>query len=322
MNVAMGSRLKSICWGLHWMCWAVVLAACTGQTSASSNDAPVMGDFAPADTPAHDSILLPEDDLEDDPNRPAEKGEEELAQLQKQWTDAYQAERKLLMTNRLQAWIDELYAQADPNDISFRPQLTADQFAALSFREVFAYQMYYPEDWSQVYDVTHAYAGKIQAICRKLPEENTGYFLTDRDKEVLNNDTTARPLPDQRGYHWSERQLEALYKDTAEVRKIILECLNTNHAVSIPMMRNIAKFNVKAALIPLIHIYRSQPVKDDLILTTLVELMERLNFWDWVYSPECKAMVVDDYGTLPLTAANVEEIVKYAEKLAAKPVIK
>jgi hypothetical protein len=317
----MGSHWKWIYGGLLAACGAVTIVACTSQSSASTGDAPLMSSLTVVDSPATDSTIFPETAISQDPNQPAFKSQTEIEALQKRWKDAYEAERQLLLSKRLQLWLEDLYGLDDPNMPDVRAKLTDEQFEALSFKEKLAYQMYYPEDWSQNCKVFWSYGGIYQAIARELPQENTGYFYTERDEEALHKDTTAGRqvfLPDQAGFHWSERQLEALYRDTAEVKRIVLETMATTQTVSIPMMRTIVKFNVKAALLPLIDIYRKQTVKDDLILTTLMELMERLNFFDWIYSPLCKAIVVDENYTLPLTQANADEIISYAEKLAAK----
>ncbi|MEY3444244.1 MAG: hypothetical protein RLZZ519_2525, partial [Bacteroidota bacterium] len=230
-------------------------------------------------------------DLHLDPSLPPQKSPKEIDVLNKRWGDAWESNHAFLMTDRLEKWLAAIPDSSDGDGYPIRLNLKKDQFAALDAREKLAYQMFHPEEWSQNCAEFGVAAGYIQAISRNLPY-------------------------DEDGDYWSERQMAALIKDSVAVGKVILECLSTNKSPSIPLMRAIAELKVKDAILPLIDIYESQEIKDDLILTTLIELMERANYWKWVYSPTCKSMVVSEGNVLPLDSATIAEILKFAREFA------
>jgi hypothetical protein len=299
---------------------AAVLASCAGSTTPTPHTSSIVADYVEADSPVSSMDTVPVM-TEVEPPLPPMKSSAELGRLQAQWAAAHAAERTFLMSSRLQRWLKELKATMDPNDPSVRPQLTDDQFGALSVKEMLAYQMYYPEDWSQLCLFSNTYAGRAAGIARALPQENMVYIVDSGKLEYLPADSnmTLEALdivPFASGYHWSDRQLEALRKDSVAVKRLVLECLATHGQVSIAMMRTIANFKIKEAILPLMDIYRRQAVKDELILTTIMEIMERSNYWKWIYSPVCKSVVAAPYEVIPLTQTNLDEIFKHAQTFA------
>lgn len=197
------------------------------------------------------------------------------------------------MTPRLEGWIKErqlLYSGDDP-----APNVALDdtQFQALTSQEKLAYQLFYPEDYAQSGLGHRAFSGNVLAISRKLPA------LAD-------------------GLAPSERQMQAVRKDSNAIKKIILNSLETNRAASVELLYDIVALKLIKAIPLLIQIYQGQALKDDLLLTTLVALMEHSNFWPWIYSPEFKAMLVDPNETIPLTPPNIDKIITMAQKLASR----
>lgn len=224
------------------------------------------------------------------PAYPPSKPDAEIAALRQQWSAALATERKTLMTDRLEQWL----AALENNDGQGATLLPDAQFAELTTQELLAFLMLHPEDWIQDDSPEVSPAGQIQAISRHLPHDSTHLFP-------------------------SERQVEALRRDSNVVKRMVVDCISLHKAVSIPMLRTVVEFKLRKAILPLIAVYKSQTTKDDLILTTLAELMERSNFWEWVNGPLCKAMAVDAHGTIPLTRENADNIIAYAQRLAAKP---
>jgi hypothetical protein len=227
-----------------------------------------------------------------DPSLPPAKPKAELDALNKIWRDALEADRKWLVSERLEDWMKGLKDTDDEDGMPVHGLLTDAQFASLTTKEKLGYAMFHPEGWSQNCAEFSESAGHIQAISRMLPYDETGDF-------------------------WSDRQMDALRKDSVAVKKIILECISTNNTVSIPMMHNISEFKVWAAIPKLIEIYNAQTTKDDLLLTTMIALMERASFWKWINSDLNKAMVGDENGIIALTPENAQQIIDYAQKFAA-----
>ncbi len=294
MRIESTARMKLTATVLFWMMLPSLLFVFQGCNDATPSQ--TLGPDTLADSQA---IASPDSvadtargyDLHLDPSLPPQKSRKEIDALNKRWGDAWEADREFLMTDRLEKWLKAIPDSSDADGYPIRLKLKKEQFAALDAKELLAYQMFHPEEWSQNCAEFGVAAGYIQAISRNLPYEDDGDY-------------------------WSERQMAALIKDSVAVGKVVLECLSTNKSPSIPLMRAIAELKVKEAILPLIDIYESQEIKDDLILTTLVELMERANYWKWVYSPTCKLMVVSEGNVLPLDAPTIAEILKFAREFA------
>lgn len=269
----------------------VALQSCTEGTSNKT-----LGPDTTADTQA---IALPDSVLDTakgynlhlEPGLPPQKSRKEIDILNKRWGDAWQIEYDYLVTDQLEKWLKAIEDSTDEDGWPIRRKLKKDQFAALNAQELLAYHMFHPEEWSQNCAEFGVSAGYIQGISRALPY-------------------------DEDGNYWSERQMAALIKDSVAVGAVVVECLQKHKTASIPMMRAVAELKVKEAVVPLIAIYEAQEVKDDLILTTLIELMERANYWKWVYSPTGKQIVVTHGNVLPLDSATIADILKFAREFA------
>lgn len=219
------------------------------------------------------------------------KSQDVLDQLQRGWDAALEAERKTLLSARLRGWIEELESQSDPASPGSRAVLDKDRYAQLNPQERLAYRIFYPEGQLEDGEYERSFAGQMMCISRFLPEDPDGRYL-------------------------SARQMADMLRDTAEVRPMILDCIVQNGTVSIPLMREIGTSKYKRCLPALIAIYERQAVKDDLILTTLSEVMEKSNFWEWLKGSVSHQMILDPNATAPLTPQNVAEIIAYARKFA------
>jgi hypothetical protein len=264
-------------------------ASCTVVERDGATVAVPLSDSMPADTSHVQVALTPEFN----PTLPPKKPAGELEKLGKMWEDALAAEQKLLGTQRLRDGMAGLQDFTGADGIPIHGELKDALFTSLNAREYLAYELVHPESWSEDEVGTGIWAGQIQGIARKLPKIASG---------------------DQP----SERQMEALRKDTIGLKKIVLECLTTNKSVSIPMLRIIAEFKIFPAVGPLVAIYQDQAIKDDLILTTLVQLMEKGMYWDWLKSDPFKAMLIDPDGMAPLSRQNADAIIGFAQAFAAR----
>lgn len=283
---------------LRWLwlpCLVIAFAGCNDTAPANAHSPETVADSQSIAAP--DSLTKPlgADDLHLDPSLPPQKPGKEIDVLNKRWNDAWEKEYDYLVSKRLQGWLDAIPDSSDEEGWPIRLKLDNQKFEELNAAELLAYQMFHPEEWSQNCAEFGEAAGNVQAISR--------FFPNDED-----------------GNYWSERQMAALIKDSVAVKAVILECLSQHQVASISLMRTIAELGVREAVMPLIDIYNAQEeVKDDLILTTLMQLMERANYWKWVYSPTCKSMVVADGYFLPLDEATIGEILKFAREFAEGP---
>lgn len=219
------------------------------------------------------------------------KPQEVLAQLRSGWDAALDAEKKFLLSPRLRGWIEDLETQSDPASPGSRAVLDEGRYAQLNPQERLAYRLFYPEGQLEDGEYEVSYAGQMMCISRWLPDDPQGRYL-------------------------SARQMTDVLRDTSAIRPMILDCIATNGSVSIPMMQEIVRSKFKRSLPALIAVYERQAVKDDLLLTTLSEVMEKSNFWEWLKGNVCHQMVLDPNGTAPLSPENIAEIIAYARKFA------
>lgn len=238
-----------------------------------------------------DTVQQALDSLEVDTLLPPMKPQAERRQLQKYWEDALALEQRLLSTEALDRSVAELKDFVGDDGIPIRGELKDAEFAKLSMRELLAYQIMHPESWAEVEGKQQTRAGQILGISRKLPQDIDGFEPSDR-------------------------QMSALRKDTNALKSIVLECLDKNHVASIPLLRIIAEFKIREAILPLVSIYAAQTIKDDLILTTLTLLMEKAMYWKWLKSEPFKVMLLDANGTAALTEQNIAEILEFARQFA------
>lgn len=230
--------------------------------------------------------------------RPTPKSEEERAKIEKQWADAIAAEKKFLGSPKLIGWMGDLKFTTDEDGFDQPGKLTDAQFKGLSFSEKFCYYLFHPEMASQNCSMAFFDVGLIQGISGSLPFDGEEYP--------------------------SDRQLEAMNTQKAELEKWILKSISTNKAISIPMMQAVVAFEVKSAIVPLLDLYQQQTVKDDLLLSTCIEMMRKAEYADWSSSnvaTEMREEMGGDYqGEMrdfaALNDANVQEIIALAKKFA------
>ncbi len=277
-------RLKHSLLGLCLM-FTLTWSACK-QSVSEAKPVVVLQDSTKADT-----VQQALDSLAVDTLLPPMKSQAARRQLQTYWEDALALERALLGNENLNRSILELKDFVGDDGIPIRGELKDAEFAKLSVRELLAYQIMHPESWAEVEGNQQTRAGQILGISRKLPQ-------------------------DAEGFEPSERQMSALRKDTSALKNIVLECLEQDHAASIPLLRIISEFKIREAILPLVSIYQAQTVKDDLILTTLTLLMEKSMYWKWLKSDPFKSMLLDVTGTAALTEENAAQILEFARQFS------
>ncbi len=251
-----------------------------------------------ADSAQNNAAQAPDVTEAEGGNRPTLKSEAERAKIEQQWADAIAAEKKLLGSPKLLGWMGELKSTTDEDGFDQPGKLTDAQFKGLSFSEKFCYYLFHPEMASQNCSMAFFDVGLIQGISGSLPFDGEEYP--------------------------SDRQLEAMNTQKAEVEKWILKSISTNKAISIPMMQAIVAFEVKSAIVPLLDLYQQQTVKDDLLLSACVEMMRKAEYADWGSSnvaAEMQKEMGGEYGPerrdyAALNDANVQEIIALAKKFA------
>ena len=271
----------------------LALSACNSPSAESTQSA-----ISNADSLAASAAQAPDNQEEGESLRPTLKSEPERSRLQKQWADAVAAEKKFLGSPKLIGWIGELKSSTDEDGFDQPGKLTETQFKGLAFQEKLCYYLFHPEMASQNCSMAFFDIGLIQGISGSLPFDSEEYQ--------------------------SERQLEALTTQKAELEKWVLKSIETNKTVSIPMMQLIVAFELKSAITPLLNLYAAQSLKDDLLLTTCIEMMRKAEFADWVNSEvaaEMKQEMGGEYGPemrdyAAINDANVQEVIALAKKFA------
>jgi hypothetical protein len=194
--------------------------------------------------------------------------------------------------------MEALKSTTDEDGFDHPGKLTDAQYKGLSFQEKFCYYLFHPEMASQNCSMALFDIGLVQGISGSLP-------------------FGAEEYP-------SDRQIESMESQKAEIATWALKCISTNKAVSIQMMQAIVAYDVKAAIVPLLDLYASQPLKDDLLLTTCIELMRKAEYPAWTNSDVAAEMQVEiggDYGGergdfAALTDANVQKVISLARQFA------
>lgn len=276
------------------LCLAV--AACKDKTAstgnATSSDS-VNATAAPA-TATNDGASM-----EEGPGRPALKSESDVNAIKQQWEATASAEKEFLASPKFIAMVEKLEGQTDEDGFEQPGQLSEAQFAKLNVKEQLYYFLFHPEVSSQNCDMAMFDAGLIQGISAWLPHGEELYQ--------------------------SERQTNALASNKTEVVKLAKECLSKNKALSVPMMQMIAGMQLKELIVPMVDAYNAQTVKDDLLLTTGIEMMRMQQWPEWLSSNVAKEMDSEaggEYGGLrdyaALTPENVAEVTALAKKFAAQ----
>lgn len=273
----------------------LALAACNQQPSATTSSTSNAADSnLVADTNATMATAS-----EAEPQRPAPKSEAEQAKVRQQWADAVAAEKKFLGSPKLLGWIDGLKSTTDEDGFDQPGKLTDAQYKGLSLQEKLCYYLFHPEVSSQNCSMAFFDAGLIQGISGSLP------FGSEE-------------FP-------SERQMQSMESQKADVANWIVKSITTNKAASVELMQAVVAFDVKQAIGLLTDLYNSQSTKDDLILSTFIELMRKAEYAPWMNSDIAKEMQApmggDEYGGemrdyAPLNQANVDKVLALAKEFA------
>jgi hypothetical protein len=267
----------------------ILLGLLIGGTSACGSKEQATGAIAAS----QDSVGTLEINLEEtayeEPPRPDPKSDAELAALKTAWEAAVVAEKKFLDNPQLEQWIAGLKTTEDEDGMPVYGKLDAAKFDALTPKEILHYTTFHPESWDQICAEFMFDAGTVKAISPNLPMS---------------------------GDYASERQAAAMKAHQEAIAGIVVACLNATQTVSEQMLHTIVEQDMRVAIGPLVEIYRTQKVKDDLILSALIELMEQAEYAAWVSSEPRKH--VHDVWTewMPLTAENADQIIYYAQKFA------
>ena len=67
----------------------------------------------------------------------------------------------------------------------------------------------------------------------------------------------------------------------SEIKALIVESIRSTKMVSQQMMHAVSQYDVREAIVPMIEIYQNQKPKDDLILTTFMEMMAMGDYAEW-----------------------------------------
>lgn len=232
-------------------------------------------------------------DSEDESKGPTPKPEEDLAALKKMREQAFKAEKTFFETPRISSWVSKLATTLDEESETEYGKLETGKFHQLNAKEAFYYYLVHPEMWDQICAETIFEAGDVLAIAQNLP------FTGDGD-------------------HPSERQEELVKKNWPEIEGLVLDCIQKNNAISPEMMQVVVDFSMKSSIPVLTKIFKEQSeVKDDLILTTFVAMMNRANYKEWTDSEIAKEFKSMWWETIPLNDENVDKILFYAKKFAA-----
>jgi hypothetical protein len=136
--------------------------------------------------------------------------------------------------------------------------LSDSSYSSLSFDEKFTYHMIHQETYSQ--------------NCEALPER------LDEDNRIYGE------LPDYFGeYSWSRRQLDFFRDNRDSVEELMKSLIEKNGHVGGNFLEVIAGINGKEMIPFLVDAYR-KGIKDHYILTTLMLLMEKNNYPEFMKS--------------------------------------
>lgn len=191
-----------------------------------------------------------------------------------------------------QPFRDKVAALKETEDMDGMPvygKLPDDDFKALSAAALVYYAAYHPEEWYQIcaeylYDV-----GDLKGVFSYLPIE------------------TDEP---------SERQVAALKAKKQEVADVVTDFLVEEGHAPLPLLRVIVSVDLREAIPALCNVYKDQAVKDDLILTTLIELMNSGGYKpiDQLYAdPKVNPRRRD---WLPMDDVTADKILYHARKFA------
>lgn len=273
--------------------WAALLAACSGNPAVESTSTSLMAADSDSDAVTLGAAVDEQasTDTYQELERPEAKPEKVQAQLRREWEAAEEAEKRFLGTPRLVGWVGELKETQDEDGMPLYGKLPDARFGSLTVKEHLYYSLFHPENWDQICAEFLFDAGLVKAISGSLPYGNGDYP--------------------------SDRQQKALEARLDSVGTYVVECLQANQGLSPTLMHLVVDYKIREAIPVLMDIYKSQPLKDDLILTTMIELMRNAEYPGWMESDLNKELGGSMRDYVALTPTNADKIMFYAKKFAA-----
>lgn len=179
---------------------------------------------------------------------------------------------------KVKALIGKIKPQSDEDnsDMGISP-LPQKEYDALSLREQFTYTMIHPEMYAQNCSIFVPQANEDQKI--------SGYLISWTNEET-----------------WSDRQLHFLEKNRDSVMAIIKESVTRSKRMGVNYKDALVEINAWE-MIPFLTAYYKENKKDKDILTTLMLLMKKGNYADFVKSQSYRIL----YGT----AGNYESSITF-----------
>lgn len=173
---------------------------------------------------------------------------------------------------KVKALISKIKPQSDEDnsDMGISP-LSPKDYNALSLREKFTYTMIHPEMYAQNCAIFVPQTNEDQKIF--------GYLISWMNEET-----------------WSDRQLSFLTKNRDSVMAIIKESVGRSKRMGVNYKDALVEINAWE-MIPFLISYYKENKKDKDVLTTLMLLMKKGNYTDFVKSQSYKNLygVADNY---------------------------
>lgn len=225
-------------------------------------------------------------------NMPKPKSDEELRLLREQEGKALAGEKAYFGTPRLVEWISGLGEDTDEDGFPVYQKLTDEQFGSLTVKEYIYYYLFYAESWDQVCAEAMVAAGEVKALSRELPYDMSGDYQSDRQSKSLKNNVDS-------------------------VDYYLLDCIQSHKMASTDMLRMVVMQDLVDAIPSLIEGYREQLPRNDLYLTTMIELMTQAKYDPWAESDLEKSFGDAYWATIELNEVNADKVIYYAKNFAA-----
>lgn len=222
-------------------------------------------------------------------NLPEPKSDEELRLLKLRQIEAQDAEKAYFGSASLEEWISDLGETEDEDGMLDFLKLSDEHFASLTIKESIYYYLFYPESWDQICAEILVYAGEVKAISSNLPYDLSGAYQTDR-------------------------QRESLRKNSDSVDFYLVDCIRTNRMASTEMLRLVVERNLSEAIPVLVEGYREQIPRNDLYLTTMIQLMSIDKFKPWENSDIYQDFELHSWSRIALNEVNADKIIYYAQQ--------
>ncbi|WP_262919328.1 formylglycine-generating enzyme family protein [Niabella hibiscisoli] len=186
--------------------------------------------------------------------------------------------------SKVKALIAKIKPQSDEDnsDMGISP-ISKKEYEALALREKFTYTMIHPEMYAQNCAIFVPQTNEDQKIF--------GYLISWMDEET-----------------WSERQLQFLVQNRDSVMAIIKESVTRSKRMGVNYKDALVEINAWE-MTPFLISYYKENKKDKDVLTTLMLLMKKGNYADFIKSKSYKNLygVADNYETsMAFNKANEE----------------